>query len=375
MDLATYMAAGAMYVVGALGLPTWSLRAVAAGLCLAFALVHGFLFGRLTSTRRATLYFLLQSALLVGLLALRARVDSAFGFLFFILTIEAALVLPQRPAAAWVIAFFLLTSLINYMFRGTDSLVEILFNVPIYVLCAMVGQTLRRTELARQSNQALLDDLRAAQQQLRELAVVEERNRLAREMHDSLGHRLTVAVVQLEGAQRLIAIDADRASRMIGAMRDEMKEALAELRGTVTALRAPAEAELPLAAALARLAEAFAQSTGLATHFTAPAPLPPLPEAYRLEFYRAAQEALTNVQRHAAARHIWLRLEASEQEICLAVDDDGRGLPEGDGLAAGSGLRGLRERAAALRGQLQVSNRLGGGVGLRFSAPCPEAGE
>jgi signal transduction histidine kinase len=372
MNLTTYVAVGAMYVVGAIGLPNWGLRLAAAGLCLAFGVLHAWLFNRLNSERRATFYFALQAAVLVGLLALRSTVTGSFGFLFFILSIQAALILPARRAAGWALLFFALSSLADYTLRGSASLIGILFNMPVYFICLVFGQNLRDTELARQRNQQLLEELRATQNQLQDLAVAEERNRLAREMHDALGHRLTVAVVQLEGAQRLISADPDRAARMIGTMRDEMKEALAELRRTVAALRGPLEDAkgAPFEAVLTRLAQTFQDSTGLAVHLDLPDALPALPARHRLALYRAAQESLTNAQRHSAAQQVWLTVSAAQGHIMLTAADDGKGLGEPvETRDEGYGLRGLRERAAELGGELALETRPGGGAQVRFSLP------
>mgnify|MGYP001574446265 FL=1 len=203
---------------------------------------------------------------------------------------------------------------------------------------------------------------------MEQLTIAEERNRLAREMHDAVGHRLTVTAVQLEGAQRLIPTDPDRAARMIGAVRDEVKQALAELRRTVATLRSPLEVDLPLTHALARLATAFQEATGLNVHLTLPEDPPSIPEAGRLALYRAAQESLTNTQRHAKAKNIWLCLQTSKDNISLTAADDGVGFPTSmDGV--GFGLRGLRERAAQLGGELRLETRPGGGAQLRFTLP------
>ena len=371
LHLATYGTIGVMYVIGAMSLPTVGQRLIAAGLSLAFGLVYALGLERLFAHRQAAPYFLIQSALVVGLLALRSHASEAFAFLFFLLTIQAALRLTLPQAVAWTACIFVVMGLTDYVLIGPDSLIQTLFYVPIYVLSVALGHTLRTTELARQHSQQLLAELRAAQRQLSELAAAKARTRMARELHNSLGHRLTVAVVQFEGAQRLIPVDAERAARIIGSMRDEMKEALAELRQTVTAWRTPAGLDQPPESAVARLAETFQKNTGLATHFTA-AQLPALPTAYRLAFFRAAQEALTNVQRHAAARNVWLALAATESDICLTVDDDGRGLPSPP-PHSGSGLIGLRERAADLGGQFEIARRAGGGTSVRFSVPRPEA--
>jgi signal transduction histidine kinase len=375
MSLTTYVTVGAMYVVGAIGLPHWGFRLAAAALCLAFGIFHAFLFNRLNSERRATIYFVLQAAVVVGLLALRSTVTGSFGFLLFLLSIQAALILPARRAAGWALLFFALSSLTDYALHGSASLIGILFNMPVYFICLVFGQNLRATELARQHNQQLLEELRATQNQLQDLAVAEERNRLAREMHDALGHHLTVAVVQLEGAQRLISTDPDRAARMIGTMRDEMKEALAELRRTVAALRGPLEdAEgAPFEAVLTRLAQTFQDSTGLAVHLDLPDAFPTLPARHRLALYRAAQESLTNAKRHAAAQQVWLTVSAAQGHITLTAADDGKGL--GDPVETregGYGLRGLRERAAELGGELALEMRPGGGAQVRFSLPTPD---
>jgi signal transduction histidine kinase len=197
---------------------------------------------------------------------------------------------------------------------------------------------------------------------------------MAREMHDSLGHRLTVTIVQLEGAQRLIPTDPERAARMIGTMREEIKEALAELRRTVTSLRAPIADDLPLDIALSNLSETFQQNTGIPTHFSVSPGFPGLPETHRLALYRSAQEALTNIQRHAMARNAWLHLSADDQKITLVMEDDGKGIDEHGQKQAGSGLLGLRERAAQLGGEMQLAERPGGGVQLIFTVPMPKQG-
>ncbi len=281
--------------------------------------------------------------------------------LLSIMSAYVPLLLPAPTMLAWVVVLLIINTGYFVGLYGWGGLLSALSNASGLVAYAVVGGALRQAHLAHQQ-------ARAAQAQLQQMAVVEERNRMAREMHDSLGHRLTVAVVQLEGAQRLIPIDSERAARMIGVMREEMKEALAELRHTVSALRAPAVDERPLEAALAELAQTFERQTGLTTHFMAAPACPPLPEPYRLAFYRVAQEALTNVQRHARATQVWVTLEVSEQAIVLRVEDNGRGYA---GEPAGNGLTGLHERAAQLGGQAVIDNGTAGGARIVFSAPRP----
>jgi signal transduction histidine kinase len=96
--------------------------------------------------------------------------------------------------------------------------------------------------------------------------------------------------------------------------------------------------------------------------------LPDLPDTYRMALYRAAQEALTNVQKHAGARQVWFMLTVRADAIDLLVSDDGQGMPT-DVEMAGFGLRGLRERAAQLGGEFHLEPRAGGGTQLSFRLP------
>jgi two-component system sensor histidine kinase UhpB len=179
-----------------------------------------------------------------------------------------------------------------------------------------------------------------------------------------------VSAVQLEGAQRLIPDDPKRAAAMVATVREQVREALADLRRTVAALRTPLQADLPLSTALFRLISSFQGATGLTVHTTLPEELPDLPALHRLALYRAAQEALTNVQRHAQAHEVWFELNQGDQEISLLVGDDGRGIGEGAEMV-GFGLRGLRERTVQLGGKLDLESRPGGGTQLRFCLPLP----
>jgi len=373
VNIAMYLTLGAVAVTGLLALETTRSRWIAGVLLIAFGILLSLFWRTERSERYVHLYFVAQTFIIVSLYSLQPE-NSQFGVLFFVLSAQVMLLLPPRTAALWIVAFILITAIGFMHFLGWVGLLWLLPNIGGYLFFATFGNLWRQAELARRRSQQLLEELQVAQRQLQDLAVAEERNRLAREMHDSLGHRLTVAVVQLEGAQRLIPTAPDRAARMIGAMREEMKEALAELRRTVTALRAPLEDAdgTPLNAALARLAQSFQDSTGLAVHLDLPGALPALPEAHRLALYRAAQESLTNAQRHAAAKQVWLTVSAANDHVTLTAADDGKGFGVQTATSEGGyGLRGLRERAAQLGGELQLEVRPGGGAQLRFSLPLP----
>ena len=121
------------------------------------------------------------------------------------------------------------------------------------------------------------------------------------------------------------------------------------------------------------LSQSFQQNTGLATHFTAASNLPELPEPHRLAIYRAAQEGLTNIQRHANAQNAWVNLEADSKNISLTIKDDGKGLDQRTENGSGVGLIGLGERANQLGGEMRITTPPeAGGAKLTFILPLPE---
>jgi signal transduction histidine kinase len=348
---------------------TWG---VAAGLLIAL----GILYHRWPN-RLYHLYLAAETALVVGLTTL----DTIAMVLCFTLSAHAAILFPNRTGALWIALLILATGAVNVYRQGwLSGLLETLVYAVGYVSFGFVHYARERAEAARHESQTLLAELQEAHRQLQayadrveELAVAEERNRLAREMHDTLGHRLTVAAVQLEGAQRLIPHDPQRAAHMVGTVRDQVREALSELRRTVAALRTPLAADLPLPTALARLATGFEEATGLTVHLTLPQKMPALPDTHRLALYRAAQEALTNVQRHAQARDVWLQLARQGETVTLTVGDNGVGTAV-DAERAGFGLRGMQERAVQLGGELALESRPDGGAQLFLRLPLPTEG-
>jgi signal transduction histidine kinase len=379
INLTGYLALAAVAIVELSGQPTDTRGAI-----IGFLLVFGLLlvakpFLKVFSWQ-THFYLALQTAVITTLLLLKP--DSLMiPMLFCVSSVIACLALPLRTALIWVITF----ALITIVYWGTGHKWEEdgwMIGLPYavgFIFCGASAYSLARSSAAQRRSETLLDELRTTHQQLQEyttrveeLAVSQERNRLAREMHDALGHRLTVAAVQLEGAKRLIPTNPTRAAQMVNTVHEEVVEALAELRRTVATLRTPLDADLSLAAALTRLMTGFEEATGVKVNWLLPEEIPPLTEAYRLALYRMAQEALTNVQRHARAQQVWLELALENGLITLLVKDDG----EGFNLAAartGFGLRGLQERAAHLNGQFHIESNPGEGSQLCFHLSLPEA--
>lgn len=323
-------------------------------------------------------YLAVQASLATVLIFLQPG-WTMFPLLYFPLSVQAMLTFSRGPATAWIATFSLATAAsFVYGVSWREGLIALFMYGGINVFFAGYATALKRADTARRESQALLEELQEAHRQLQEyalraeeLAVVEERNRLAREMHDTLGHRLTVASVQLEGAQRLCPTDPERAASMVGTVREQVREALGDLRSTVATLRTPIEADLQLRSSLRRLVTHFEEATNITVHRVLPEVIPDLPSEQRLALYRATQEALTNVQRHAAASQVWLVLTVSDDAITLLVSDDGQGLTLSR-EEMGFGLQGMRERAARLGGDLHLEPRRGGGTQLSFRLPLPQ---
>lgn len=208
-----------------------------------------------------------------------------------------------------------------------------------------------------------------------ESAQTEERNRLAREIHDTIAQDLSAIAFQLEAAEALLSqpappVDSERARRSVTAALGLTRKALDEARRSVLDLRAAPLEGRTLPEALAALAgEADAGSIPSVSFEARPATPAKIPPAVEVGLYRIAQEALQNAVRHAAAARVMLRLEALPGRIRLTVEDDGRGFPIEEAADGRFGLLGMRERARLLGGSLQIESAPG--AGTRITAEVP----
>jgi signal transduction histidine kinase len=201
-------------------------------------------------------------------------------------------------------------------------------------------------------------------------AVAEERARIARELHDVVGHSVSVMTVQASGVRRLLRPDQQRERDALLVVERTGREALAEMRRMVGVLRrpeeAPALAPQPSLEHLDRLVES-AREAGLPVELHVEGEAVQLPAGVDLTAYRLVQEGLTNALKHAAATRAEVLVQYSDGHIEVVVSDDGHGVGSGDG--GGHGLVGMRERVSVYGGELDAGPRPGGGYRLRARLP------
>jgi signal transduction histidine kinase/streptogramin lyase len=214
--------------------------------------------------------------------------------------------------------------------------------------------------------------LRHAQREFN--AVLGERNRIAREIHDTLAQGYVGISVQLEVLAELLRLHkVEAAQKHLDTTRGYVREGLADARQSIWALRSQDSAETTLPVRMRRMVEA-AGTASIESRFSIYGAYRPLPPGTEREILRIAQEAIQNVKKHAGATEFSVQLEYGPARIALEVRDDGRGFALGEQPASQHGhygLTGMRERAAAIGGTLEVTTEPGAGTTVRLQAPAP----
>ncbi len=257
------------------------------------------------------------------------------------------------------------------------------------LLAARSGDTFGKADsrlladLARQAGVAVyavrltthLQHLTMSLQQARERLVTtreEERRRLRRDLHDGLGPALASLTFKVDAARNLLTQDSARAEMLLAGVRQQAQDAITDIRQLVHNLRPPALDEFGLLSALREQAAHY-QHQGLELSFDTPSSLPPLPAAVEVAVYRIAQEALTNIARHAQAQHCLLHLSIDAGVLLLDISDDGKGIPPGH--HSGVGLHAMHERASELGGSCTITPGPSGGTTIQVRLPLPAAEE
>ncbi|GAB3625129.1 hypothetical protein GCM10027418_32160 [Mariniluteicoccus endophyticus] len=216
----------------------------------------------------------------------------------------------------------------------------------------LLGQILRELDRERRANQDLLAELRASHDVEKELMLAEERARSARELHDGLGHRLTLIGMSLEYAMRVRDKDSDKAFAEVEHAREQASGTLAYMRRWVRALNPPRDTDLTGIAAFEAISESF-RGTGLKVEVHQTGEEHALGKEASLFAYRLVQEGLTNVLRHSSADEVDITVHWQGDGVEIELADNGRerGTEGLENTEAGFGLRSLTERAEQLGGR------------------------
>jgi signal transduction histidine kinase len=327
------------------------------------------------------LYLIVQAALIIGLMTFRS---AAFVIPCFAFIVHTVYLFPNRTGALVIASLALAISFV-YQSSWLAGPPWTLLISTAFLFFGLLAYALRQAEVARHKNQALLDELQAAHRQLQahterieELTVVEERQRLAREIHDTLAQGFTSIVMHLEAAEGVLPDEPATVRQHLDRARRTARGSLDQARRLVWALRPEYLERASLPEALTRVVAQWERESGIAAVMTTTGSAVPLPLQVEVALLRATQEALTNVRRHAQANQVTVTLSYMDDLIALDVQDDGVGFdfaqihaPPVTETVGGFGLTAMRERVEGLGGALLVESAPNEGATLVIEIPLP----
>ncbi|MEW5870277.1 MAG: sensor histidine kinase [Chloroflexota bacterium] len=258
---------------------------------------------------------------------------------------------PAQPSAFHAVVFIAIVRSVSFLVVG-------------YFISRLMQRLQAQQEALAQANAQLTHYAST----LENLTVSRERNRMARELHDTLAHTLSGLAVQLETLKAYWEVDPQAAHKLLDQSLEATRSGLGETRRALKALRASPLEDLGLALGIRKLAETAAERGKLALELELPGQLPAVAPDVEQCIYRVAQEAVENVVHHANATHLAVRLAASETELRLTIQDDGQGLNVEQARRAGHfGLPGMYERAQLAGGELRIDSQPGNGTRLQLA--------
>jgi signal transduction histidine kinase len=302
---------------------------------------------------------------------------SFYGLTFSVMAVGWAipLVVLLSLTLAWRIAGF-------YGGFSTTSFPIFIYFLISAAFTILLGLFINNIVQQNRQKQRMIDDLEQAHHSLaqveRQAGMLEERQRLAGEIHDTLAQGLTSIVMHLEAAEGALETNPEAVRQHIDRARQTARQSLAEARRTLWALRPDVVVREPLALALQRIGQSWSEESGLPLKLEVTGVEYPLPAAIEVTLLKTAQEVLVNVRKHSQAKCANLTLTYMEDEVILDVQDDGVGFDPSQAAAQarmghGYGLLALRERASQLGGRLDVESAPGEGTTVVIALPVLHA--
>lgn len=330
----------------------------------------------------------LQVVLILLASGLMLRGPQLFPFIYLVLVIRSCLMMGlMGRISVTVLAFLLFMTTIGLKFRALRGMRDfdrplprhiwrligslqmnlvVFFGLSLVFTLLLVNALLNERTIQNRLQKAN-DELQRSAAQVKRLATVQERSRIAREIHDSLGHSLTALNIQLEGAIKLSQRDPQKSQTLLQEAKRLGSVALQDVRQSVATLREQTSTQESFQSQLNNLIDTLQSSTGITPKINIQL-FQSLPEATSLALYRLVQEGITNIVKHADATAVELSLTVDEQGTRLLLWDNGRGFDLSQ-TSTGFGLQGMRERAQAIGGSLTVNSRPGEGCEIRLVVP------
>jgi len=316
----------------------------------------------------AHIYLALQTALIIGGMLLYYELDF-FAILFMPLGGQSVFILPRRKAITWI-GIFAIAIIIGQLtqFEFPNGLPFTFLYLAGLFFVASFSTTMLRTNEARIQSDQLLDELQQAHDQLQdyagqaeELATAKERNRLARELHDSVAQTLYGLTLQAEAAARELKTgQTDRAAEQLREIRDSAQQSLQETRLLIFELRPPILEQEGLVSAIRARLESVESRSGLKAQIQLQE-VGQLPAKVEAGLYGVSNEALNNVLKHARATEVKVSLKKESNKIILEIQDNGVGFDLASAEThRGMGLNGMKERAEQFGGNLQIKSGTSG---------------
>lgn len=257
----------------------------------------------------------------------------------------------------------------------------IAINLGVFAILIWFGWTRRVEYRLVVKLHEVQDQLREQMRHSEELATERERNRIARDIHDVLSHSLAVLSIQVQAARQLATRDPERLMSKLDDMAALIRESITESRSVVGLLRekpSVSSVENTVSANLQTISTTFGERTGIHCRFEESGTPHTLNQQQRETLQQALREMLTNTHRHGAAHNVWIMLQWEESRMRLEVRDDGAGAKDAEvpsSIGGHHGLQGMRERAAALGGEVEAGLLETGGFCVSMTLPYEYSSE
>ena len=350
-------------------------RLLVAVLCVAWGGLYWFVVARRTSASTVSM-LLYVAAAVVFAVALNAA-HPIYQILNFVLFMQVFLLLPVRWSVPISISLAVVAAADGIRGSPQDAFGIVLTTAITLGFALFLNLWIESIINQSEDRQNLIEELETTRKDLaaaeREAGVLQERGRLAQEIHDTLAQGFVSIVTQLEAADKRLSPNEPHVREQLDRARATAREGLSESRRLVRALRPELLEGAALPEALGRLAERWSRETGTPARLSVTGTPRPLSVPVEVTLLRAAQESLQNAHKHAGAGSVDLTLSCMEDLVVLDVHDDGAGFGS-NGNAGGFGLRAMRERVEQLGGRLLIESHEGEGTTVVVELPTEASG-